>query len=189
MEQEVVVAVIAAAVIIVGALIFGFSKLLKQFKNDVPRLTQSLLERMPSFIQEAAKYAALFIERLDEEGRLNEIISEYADKADAKLDAATDIAVVKVEEWIAELLLRLGITDVVVDIPEQTIKDYIQKYVWENPDLFPSRAKIALSEESKAQQVAQLKKELKEEIAVEVRHRVPAQAPNYPANLYREEQE
>lgn len=177
--NAVVVAIIAAGVAIVGAVIWGLSQIAKQGKNDVPRLTQSLLERMPTFIQEAAKYAALFIEKMDENGQLQNLIGEYANKADAKLDSATDIAVAKVEDWIQELLERLNIHDVVVDIPEQTIKDYIQKYVWENPDLFPQRGKEI--------EIAQEQKVARELEAIEQRKRETKQPANYPANLYKKE--
>lgn len=121
-------------------------------RNAVP---DAILELIPDqieyYIEQAVQYAALFVERVDEQGHLSQFFDEIKNKSEQKLELAVDVAVERLETYINELFVQKGI-DVVIDIPESFIKDVIQRYVWQNPDLFPSKSKELTNEASNSPQ-------------------------------------
>ena len=126
---------------VVGLAVLAISVLLVKGKQEAPELLQKILpDQLELFIAQAAKYAALFVERVDTEGHLDQFFDEIKDKSQQKLELAIDVASERLESYIELFFLQRGIT-VDIDVPEEFIKDVIQRYVWENPDLFPAKAK------------------------------------------------
>lgn len=126
---------------VVGLAVLAISILLVKGKQEAPELLQKILpDQLELFIAQAAKYAALFVERVDTEGHLDQFFDEIKDKGQQKLELAIDVASERLENYIELFFLERGIT-VDIDVPEEFIKDVIQRYVWENPDLFPAKSK------------------------------------------------
>ncbi len=124
---------------VAGVAILALSLLLVRSKQAVPQVLHAILpDQLEIFIAEAAKYAALFVEKVDTEGRLGQFFDEVKDKGQQKLELAVDVASERIESYIEAFFLARGV-NVDIDIPEEFIKDIIQRYVWENPDLFPNR--------------------------------------------------
>jgi hypothetical protein len=118
----------------------------------------------------AIKFAANQVEYLEKSGELAGFIDPYKDKGEEKLRLAVDLAVQYLEKY---LLDTFGLT---IDLPESLIKDAIQVYVWNNPDLFPSSAIPVQAYDSPVQTL---------EYPVTDQARI--QPANYPANLYVDE--
>lgn len=126
MEGEVLALVIGGIFVLLLLIILGGVRTIINRLNDAE---QSLdISWLPDPVEDAIRYAANYVEQLDKEGAFDSFYS----KADEKLDAAIEEAVRRLEEWSADL----GVN---IDIPETVLNDLIQRYVWENPDLFPSR--------------------------------------------------
>lgn len=93
-------------------------------RKDVPRLIALLPSDVQKILNDAAKYASEFIEQMDIHGELKA-------KGEEKLNLAVDYAV----QYIEGVFKSNGFE---INIDENEIKKAIQKYVWENPQLFPS---------------------------------------------------
>lgn len=143
--------VVMAIVGLVGVIVTLIGVFLVTLKGKTNQFLVDLLPKLHPIIQDAIKFAALFVEKLDRDGVLSEWVGEIREKGEQKLNLAVDIAVEKAEEMLEAWFASIGLT-VNIDIPEQVIKDLIQKYVLENPELFPSRKVVsAVSTESAPQ--------------------------------------
>jgi hypothetical protein len=156
-----------------GLLVVGVSALLVRSKRELPELVWSILpDDIEMLIKQAVQYATLFVEKVDTEGNLGQFFDEVKDKGQQKLELAIEVASERLEVYLEMFFKERGIA-IDVDIPEEFLKDVIQKYVWENPALFPAKAKNPVAEV----QVAQA-----EETNSYVGYRRPARQPgNYPA--------
>ena len=139
----------------VGIALFVGLTVLWYYLRNRDAVPDAILELIPDqieyYIEQAVQYAALFVERVDEQGHLGQFFDEIKNKSEQKLELAVDVAVERLETYINELFVQKGI-DVVIDIPESFIKDVIQRYVWQNPDLFPSKSKELTNEASNSPQ-------------------------------------
>lgn len=139
----------------IGIAVFVGLTVLWYYLRNRDAVPDAILELIPDqieyYIEQAVQYAALFVERVDEQGHLGQFFDEIKNKSAQKLELAVDVAVERLETYINELFVQKGI-DVVIDIPESFIKDVIQRYVWQNPDLFPSKSKELTNEASNSPQ-------------------------------------
>ena len=139
----------------IGIAIFVGLTVLWYYLRNRDAVPDAILELIPDqieyYIEQAVQYAALFVERVDQEGHLGQFFDEIKNKSEQKLELAVDVAVERLETYINELFVQKGI-DVVIDIPESFINDVIQRYVWQNPDLFPSKSKELTNEASNSPQ-------------------------------------
>lgn len=126
---------------VAGVAIFAVAMLISKGRQAIPELVKAILpDQLELFIAEAVKYAALFVERVDTEGNLGQFFDEIKDKGQQKLELAVDVAAERAEQYIEMFFRERGI-EVDIEIPEEFLKDVIQRYVWENPSLFPEKAK------------------------------------------------
>lgn len=126
---------------VIGLVVFGFGALLVRSKTAAPELVSALLpDEVELLIKQAVQYATLFVEQADVDGNLGQFFDEIKDKGQQKLELAIDVASERLEAYLDMFFAERGI-DLHIDIPEAFIKDAIQKYVWENPQLFPPKAK------------------------------------------------
>lgn len=117
-------------------------------REAVPEFILDILpDDIEFLISQAVQYATLFVEKVDQEGHLGQFFDEIKNKSEQKLELAVDVAAERLEDYINTFFIERGI-DVTVDIPEGFIKDVIQRYVWQNPDLFPSKSKELTNEAS-----------------------------------------
>lgn len=161
---------------VIGLVIFGIGALLVRSKTAVPQLIANILpDEVEMLIKQAVQYATLFVEQADVDGNLSQFFDDIQDKGQQKLELAIDLASERIEAYLDMFFAERGI-DLHIDIPEEFIKDAIQKYVWENPQLFPTKEKDA-PVQGTAEAVAE---ELKNPY---VGYRRPVrQAANYPAS-------
>jgi hypothetical protein len=129
MENLIALIIVTAVGLALGFLVAKFI----EFRNNVPALIKTLPLEVQKIVEDAVKFGSEFVELLDAKGELTKYIGEVLVKSRAKLDLATDFAV----EYVENILKQSGLE---VDIDEEEIKKLIQKYVWENPDLFPSKS-------------------------------------------------
>lgn len=122
--------------LIIGVIITGLLVLIVQ---NIPALVKAVkgikttgVAEIDQVLKSAIDFATKFVENLDQRGLLDEALLQLKDKGRVKLDLATDEAV----KYIENVLRQSGIE---VDIDEELIKKTIQQYVWDNPDLFPSK--------------------------------------------------
>lgn len=104
-------------------------------KKELPHLFALLPADIQKILQDAAKFASEFVEQMDKHGEIDILVTEYKTKAQVKLDLAVDYAV----EYLEKIFLDNGYA---IDIDQEQIKKFIQKYVWENPELFPSSKEV-----------------------------------------------
>lgn len=131
---------------VVGLVVIGISVLLVRSKTAVPELIAAILpDEVEMLIKQAVQYATLFVEQADVDGNLSQFFDDIQDKGQQKLELAIDLASERVEAYLDMFFAERGI-DIDIDIPEEFIKDAIQKYVWENPQLFPTRTVEATAE-------------------------------------------
>lgn len=124
-------------------------------REAVPQFILDILpDQLEFLIMQAVQYATLFVEKVDTEGHLDQFFDEIKDKSAQKLELAVDVASERLEEYITAFFLERGI-ELNVDIPEGFIKDVIQRYVWQNPNLFPSRGKELTDDAGQAGQAGQ----------------------------------
>lgn len=139
------VAVLIGVMLFIGLAVLWY---LVRNRDAVPQFVLDILpDDIEFLISQAAQYAALFVEKVDTEGHLNLFFEEIKDKSAQKLDLAVEVASERLEEYINRFFNERGI-ELNVDIPEEFIKDVIQRYVWQNPDLFPSRNKELTTNET-----------------------------------------
>lgn len=91
-----------------------------EIKANLPHYISLLPKDIQNIVEAAAKFGSEYVEKLDENGQLKI-------KGEEKLNMAVDFAVNYVEGLIG------------VDIDQELIKNLIQKYVFDNPQLFPSK--------------------------------------------------
>lgn len=114
------------AATIAGVAIFAYY--VTRVKQNPKQAFSFLPNEVQKILWDASKYASEFVELMDKNGAIRkELLTVLHDKGQYKLNLAVDLA----SKYIESLFPGL-------DINEDQIKDAIQKYVWENPDLFPS---------------------------------------------------
>lgn len=113
--------------IVLGVLYFLVKRLIEN-----PKGIYDLFPSIQGVLELAIMFAANQVEYLEKTSQLSNFINPHKDKGEEKLNLAVDIATQKLEKYLMDIL---GLS---VDLPEQFVKDAIQRYVWENPDLFPS---------------------------------------------------
>lgn len=123
MDAESLALILGALVVFLLGVLYFVQRLLV-----VPIAEGTDILWMPDPVEDAIRYAANYIEQLDRTGAFDDL----KDKGEEKLATAVDVAVQKLEQWAADAGFN-------INIPEDTLKDLIQRYVWENPDLFPTR--------------------------------------------------
>lgn len=119
------------SVILVGLLV----AVIAQKRKEIPNIIATLPKDIKKIIEDAAKFASEYVELMDKNGQLTQYLNELKAKGQVKLDLAVDYAV----EYIENLFIKNGLN---VDIDQESIKKAIQKYVWENPEIFPSSKKV-----------------------------------------------
>lgn len=93
-------------------------------------LRDVLPDEVEAVLDDAVRTATAYIEALDRDGRLTELVGEITDKAKQKLYAAVEMVIEWTETRIEET------TGVHIDIPEDQVIALIERYIFENPDLF-----------------------------------------------------
>lgn len=123
MEAESLALILGALVVFLLGVLYFVQRVLV-----VPIAEGTDILWMPDPVEDAIRYAANYVEQLDRAGAFDDL----KEKGKEKLATAVDVAAQKLEQWAADAGFN-------INIPESTIKDLIQRYVWENPDLFPTR--------------------------------------------------
>lgn len=100
-------------------------------KLEQPKIFALLPADLQKAILDAAKFGSEFVEKMDKNGDLTAYLDGLKSKSEVKLNLAVDYAV----QYINGVLKTNGI-DITVD--PAIIKLIIQKYVYDNPDIFPS---------------------------------------------------
>jgi uncharacterized protein YneF (UPF0154 family) len=168
---------ILAIVVAVALGIFGlFIRQVAKYVRETPDLKLNILPALYPFVEEAIRWAANKVEELDKSGELEALIDPYKEKGRQKLSLAVDYAVGYIEVNVNRFLKGIGL-DINLELPRDFIEDIIQRYVWENPSLFPS---------SKVPEVVTLQSEQK--LTVPTNKHARLQPANYPANVYKAEE-
>lgn len=102
-----------------------------QARKNMPSVIALLPADIQKILQDAAKFGSEFVEQMDAHGELTKYLTGLKSKAQIKMDLAIDYAV----QYIEGILAKNGF---VIDIDQDALKVLIQKYVWDNPQLFPS---------------------------------------------------
>lgn len=89
-----------------------------------------LPDEVEAVLEDAVRTATTYIEALDRDGRLTELVGEITDKAKQKLYTAVKLVI----EW-SELRIE-ETTGIHIDIPEDQVIALIERYIFENPELF-----------------------------------------------------
>lgn len=127
--NETLVAIIG--VLVIGILVFLISQIPVIYKKLRAIRTTGVAE-LDALLNSAIDFATKLVEGMDERGQLDQLLIDLKSKGQVKLDMAVDLAV----EYLENMLKQSGIN---YNIPEETIKKAIQKYVWDNPDIFPRK--------------------------------------------------
>lgn len=167
-----------AILVVVVAIILGvFSLFVRQVAKYIRETSDLKINVLPAlypFVEEAIKWAANKVEELDKSGELAKFIDLYKNKGEEKLNLAVDYAVGYIEVNVNRFLQGLGI-GLTIAVPSDFIKDIIQRYVWENPNLFPSSKIIVPIVDQPAQT-----------LEYPSNKHARLQPANFPANLYKE---
>lgn len=124
--------IIGLIILAVFSAVLAFAvKKIVELKNELPTLKTMLPTEIQRVLEEAAKFGSEFVEQMDKNGALTEYLKGLKSKSEVKLDLAVDYAV----QYIEGLFAKNGFD---IDIDQEALKALIQKYVWDNPDLFPS---------------------------------------------------
>lgn len=126
---------------IVGlAIVTGFTVLvaflvsrITSLKTEVPKLVAMLPSDLQKLVQDAADFGSMFVEQMDKNGELSKALNDLKPQAEQKLDLAVDYAV----QYLEGIFQKSGFP---VDVDQDALKAVIQKYVWDNPSLFPSNS-------------------------------------------------
>ena len=125
---------VIAGIAINTLLVVGIAYLARKYvllKTSLPDTIALLPEDIRRLLEGVAKFASEFVEKMDENGQLQPLLDDLKSKSETKLNLAIDIASKRLEDLFKENGFNL-------DINEEQIKQAIQKYVWDNPDIFPS---------------------------------------------------
>jgi hypothetical protein len=126
------------SIVLSGVFVLLFGLLVRGIvatKKEIPHVFSLLPADVQKIIQDAAKFAAEFVEQMDKHGEIDALVDDLKTKGQVKLNLAVDYAI----QYLEKLFLDNGFT---IDIDQEQIKKFIQKYVWENPDLFPSHKNV-----------------------------------------------
>lgn len=125
--------------IIVSLIGLGFVTLLVFAISQIPVIYKKLraikttgVAELDILVNSAIDFATKLVEGMDARDQLDKLLIELKGKSQVKLDMAVDLAV----KYLEDMLKQSGIE---YNIPEDTIKQAIQKYIWDNPDIFPSK--------------------------------------------------
>lgn len=123
-----------ASAILVGGIAFVIAKL-TGFRKNLPTYLGMLPSDLQKALHDAAKFGSEFVEQMDRNGELTKFLTnELKPKAQVKLNLAVEVAV----KYIEGVFVKNGFP---IDIDEKALEDIIQKHVWENPALFPTKQK------------------------------------------------
>lgn len=130
LAQIISLAISALFVLIVG---WGVLKL-SQGKQALPTAIKLLPADVQKIIADAAAFGSELVEQMDKNGQLTALLNDLKPKAEQKMNLAIDYAV----EYMEGIFAKNGFP---VDIDQEALKQVIQKYVWDNPNIFPSSQK------------------------------------------------
>lgn len=168
---------ILAIVVAIALGVFGlFVRQVAKYIRETPNLQLNILPALYPFVEEAIKWAANKVEELDKSGELAGFIDPYKEKGKQKMSLAIDYAVGYIEVNVNRFLDSIGL-DISLTLPRDFIEDIIQRYVWENPSLFPTSKVPAVTVTAQAEQTLEYPSNKHARL----------QPANFPANLYKAE--
>lgn len=100
-------------------------------RKDIPHIISLLPADLQKIVNDAAAFGSELVEQMDKQGQLTALLNDLKPKAEQKMDLAIDYAV----QYVEGIFAKNGFP---VDIDQEALKAVIQKYVWDNPDLFTS---------------------------------------------------
>lgn len=120
------------ASLVIGGILVWIIKQVPEIYLKLRSIRTTGIAEVDQLLQSAIDFATKLVEGMDQRGELDQALIELKGKARIKLDLAVDFAV----EYIEGILAQAGVP---LNIDEELIKKAIQKYVWDNPEIFPSR--------------------------------------------------
>ena len=110
-------------------------------ERELPNAYARLLpQELRNLINQVAYDVAVYVEQIDVNDKLPEIVGDIWDKSKQKLALAVEIAIARIEFY---LQTTYGLT---IDIPEDVIIELIEKNILENPEIFGARKPVVTEE-------------------------------------------